>query len=88
MRRNPALPLCLLVYWKVTHRHVPTKYRDRVHRAVGDDFFDCLAWGRIVKWWGMSGYKITNYAGMLDVFDQRKRSDQPPQIGKFLDDLA
>ncbi len=86
-RRTTSHPLCLQVYRSITHNNVPKKYQERVHRVVGDNFFDCVEWGRTVKWWVMSGYNLMNFRGMLEVFKDRKRSDGPVQIGKFLDDI-
>lgn len=87
-RRTSTHPPSVQLFRSIAHRNIPLKMHDRIDRAVGSEFGNLLTWGRTIRWWMMSGYKITNYAGMLDVFDQRKQSSGPPQIGKFLDDLA
>ena len=84
--RVSSHPLSLQVFRSVTHRNIPKKYQERVHRAIGDEFFDCLEWGRTVKWWAMSGYKVTNYTGMLEVFETRRGRNGPVRIGGFADD--
>lgn len=85
-RRTSSHPKSVQLFRAIAHRNIPKKMHARIDRAVGSEFGDLLTWGRTIRFWMMSGYKITNYAGMLDVFEQRKGSNGPPQIGKFLDD--
>jgi len=86
--RVASHPFSAQLFRDITHRHIPLKMHDRVDRAVGSEFFDLLTWGRVIRWWMMSGYNISNYAGMLDVFGQRKADSKPAVIGKFKDDLT
>ena len=86
-QRHPSHPNSIQLFRAIAHRNIPLKMHARIDRAVGSEFGDLLTWGRTIRFWMMSGYKITNYAGMLDIFEQRRKSSGPPQIGKFLDDI-
>lgn len=85
-RRTSSHPKSVQLFRAIAHRNIPKKMHDRIDRAVGSEFGDLLTWGRTIRFWMMSGYKITNYAGMLDVFEQRRNQGGPPRIGAFLDD--